>query len=66
MGSTDDVEAVVAPLGPSLADGTPVWWKIGIRSFDRPAAEIALMPKDVVDDRKWLSEAQCRKALRFL
>ncbi|MFD1343235.1 chromate efflux transporter [Litorisediminicola beolgyonensis] len=62
MSSTDDVEADMAP---SLVDATRVWWKIGILSFGGPAAQIALMHKEVVDDRKWLCEQQFLSALSF-
>lgn len=50
---------------PSLADATRVWWKIGILSFGGPAAQIALMHKEVVEDRGWLSERQFLNALSF-
>ena len=49
----------------SLAGATRVWWKIGILSFGGPAAQIALMHKEVVEDRKWLSEQQFLNALSF-
>ncbi|MEY8827200.1 chromate efflux transporter [Sedimentitalea sp. XS_ASV28] len=62
MSRTDNVKANMAP---SLADATCVWWKIGILSFGGPAAQIALMHKEVVDDRKWLSERQFLNALSF-
>jgi chromate transporter len=62
MSRADNVEADMAP---SLADATRVWWKIGILSFGGPAAQIALMHKEVVDDRKWLSEQQFLNALSF-
>ncbi len=50
---------------PTLAEATRVWWKIGILSFGGPAAQIALMHKEVVDDRGWLSEQQFLNALSF-
>lgn len=50
---------------PSLAEATRVWWKIGILSFGGPAAQIALMHKEVVEDRNWLSEQQFLNALSF-
>ncbi|MFS4582911.1 chromate efflux transporter [Phaeobacter sp. C3_T13_0] len=62
MSNTNNAEAEMAP---SLADSTRVWWKIGILSFGGPAAQIALMHKEVVDDRKWLSEQQFLNALSF-
>lgn len=61
---TDSSE--VAPKGrPSLAEVTRVWWKIGILSFGGPAAQIALMHKEVVERRNWLSEQQFLNALSF-
>ena len=48
---------------PNLAEATRVWWKIGILSFGGPAAQIALMHKEIVEDRGWLSEQQYLNAL---
>ncbi|PHR16997.1 MAG: chromate transporter [Hoeflea sp.] len=62
MSSTNNVQTDMVP---SIADATRVWWKIGILSFGGPAAQIALMHKEVVDDRKWLSEQQFLNALSF-
>lgn len=50
---------------PPLAEATRVWAKIGILSFGGPAAQIALMHKEVVEDRGWLSERQYLNALNF-
>ncbi|HMB75593.1 MAG TPA: chromate efflux transporter, partial [Kiloniellaceae bacterium] len=50
---------------PSLAEAARVWWKIGILSFGGPAAQIALMHKEVVEERNWLSERQFLNALSF-
>ncbi|OIQ28896.1 MAG: chromate transporter [Alphaproteobacteria bacterium MedPE-SWcel] len=62
MAGSDDVRA---QTNPTLAEATRVWWKIGILSFGGPAAQIALMHKEVVDDRGWLSEQQFLNALSF-
>ena len=56
---------VPAGVNPSLAEATRVWWKIGILSFGGPAAQIALMHKEVVEERGWLSEQQFLNALSF-
>lgn len=56
---------VSAPAAPSLRDAARVWGKIGILSFGGPAAQIALMHKEVVEDRKWLSEQQFLNGLSF-
>lgn len=42
-----------------------VFGRIGLLSFGGPAAQIALMHKELVADRTWLSEAQFLRALSF-
>ena len=39
--------------------------RIGLLSFGGPAAQIALMHRELVDDRKWLNEAEFLRALSF-
>ncbi|KMW57039.1 Chromate transporter [Candidatus Rhodobacter oscarellae] len=41
------------------------FFRIGILSFGGPAAQIAVMHKELVEDRPWLSEAQFLNALSF-
>ncbi|WP_299818747.1 chromate efflux transporter [uncultured Roseibium sp.] len=50
---------------PSLAAATRVWARIGVLSFGGPAAQIALMHREVVEDRRWLSEQTFLNALSF-
>ena len=50
---------------PTLGEATRVWWKIGVLSFGGPAAQIALMHKEVVEERAWLSEQQFLNGLSF-
>ena len=50
---------------PSLAEATRIWWKIGFLSFGGPAAQIALMHKELVETRNWLSEQKFLNALSF-
>lgn len=42
-----------------------VFGRIGILSFGGPAAQIALMHKELVEDRDWLTEEQYLRALSF-
>jgi len=42
-----------------------VFGKIGLLSFGGPAAQIALMHKELVEDRAWLSEDEFLRALSF-
>ena len=50
---------------PSFADALKVWAKIGFLSFGGPAGQIALMHKELVDDRRWISESRFLHALNF-
>lgn len=50
---------------PTIAEATRVWWRIGLLSFGGPAAQIALMHKEVVEKKRWLSEQQFLNALSF-
>jgi len=49
----------------SLYEAFKVWLKIGLLSFGGPAAQIALMHKIVVDEKRWLSEKQYLSGLSF-
>ncbi len=48
---------------PSWRQMTHVYGKIGLLSFGGPAAQIALMHKELVEDRPWLSETDYLRAL---
>jgi chromate transporter len=52
-------------MSPSFAEATKVWGRIGCLSFGGPAGQIALMHREIVDERKWLSEQQFLHALNF-
>lgn len=51
--------------GPSLRESFPTWARIGFLSFGGPAGQIALMHRILVDEKKWLTEAQFLNALSF-
>lgn len=59
-----DGESVIAP-GPTFGEALREWARIGILSFGGPTAQIALMHKVIVEERKWLSESQFLNALSF-
>jgi chromate transporter len=52
-------------MTPSFAQAMRVWWKVGLLSFGGPAAQIALMHREVVEQRGWLTEQQYLNALSF-
>jgi len=53
----------------SLRTDRAVFWRtfarIGLMSFGGPAAQIALMHRELVDERRYLSEAEFLRALSF-
>jgi chromate transporter len=49
----------------TLSDLTRAFFRIGCLSFGGPAAQIAMMHREVVDDRKWLDEKDYLSALSF-
>jgi chromate transporter len=52
-------------MTPTLSDLTRTFLRIGCLSFGGPAAQIAMMHREVVDDRKWLEEKDYLSALSF-
>jgi chromate transporter len=49
----------------SLSDLTRTFLRIGCLSFGGPAAQIAMMHREVVDERRWLEEKDYLSALSF-
>src|SRR5262245_60765050 len=41
------------------------WLKLGFVNFGGPAGQIAMMHRDLVEDRKWISEERFLHALNF-
>lgn len=50
---------------PSFAEAFRVFTRIGLMSFGGPAAQIAVMHKELVEERPWMSEQQFLNALSF-
>lgn len=50
---------------PTLRQSSATWCKIGLLSFGGPAAQIALMHREIVENKKWLSEDRFLNALNF-
>jgi chromate transporter len=49
----------------SLAASLAVWFKIGLISFGGPAAQIALMHRELVERRRWISDRRFLHALNY-
>ena len=54
-----------APDPVSLRQALPYWLKLGFISFGGPAGQIALMHRDLVDDKRWISERRFLHALNY-
>jgi chromate transporter len=50
---------------PSFAEALGTWARIGILSFGGPTAQIALMHRIIVDEKRWLGEQLYLNALSF-
>ncbi|RYD37783.1 MAG: chromate transporter, partial [Verrucomicrobiaceae bacterium] len=54
-----------APRMPRFGEALRFWWKLGWISFGGPAGQIAIMHKEVVERRRWLSEEHFLHALNL-
>lgn len=50
---------------PTLPELTRAFARIGVLSFGGPAAQIALMHREIVDERRWVAERDYLSALSF-
>ncbi|OWJ56885.1 chromate efflux transporter [Inquilinus limosus] len=63
--ATADKAVPVAPAAPTFAEAAGVWAKIGLLSFGGPAGQIALMHKELVEERRWIGEQRFLHALNY-
>jgi chromate transporter len=54
-----------APATPTRAEAVRYWFKLGCISFGGPAGQIAIMHRDLVDTKRWISERRFLHALNF-
>ena len=50
---------------PTLVEATRFWLKLGFVSFGGPAGQIAIMHRELVEKRQWVSEERFLHALNF-
>ena len=65
MTAAEVVSGRAVPRWPSLAEATLVWARIGLLGFGGPAGQIALMHRELVEQRRWISESRFLHALNF-
>ena len=60
---------LASPLVPttsvSLAEAARFWLHLGLVSFGGPAGQIAMLHRELVDQRRWISEARFLHALNY-
>jgi chromate transporter len=54
-----------APQHPTFAEAFRFWLKLGFISFGGPTGQIAIMHSELVEKRKWVSEARFLHALNY-
>ncbi len=66
---TESLQAInketVAPRNVSFVEAFRFWLKLGFISFGGPAGQIAIMHKELVDKRRWLSDERFLHALNY-
>ncbi len=60
-----DVSDIQEPSHVPFAQAVRVWAKIGFLSFGGPAGQVALMHKELVEQRKWIDEERFLHALNY-
>src|SRR6478752_3082606 len=53
------------PEVPGFREALKFWWKLGWISFGGPAGQIAIMHKELVEERRWISEERFLHALNY-
>ncbi len=56
---------VTSNMSVGFGEAAKLWARIGVLSFGGPAGQIALLHKEVVEQRGWLSEPEFLRALNF-
>jgi chromate transporter len=52
-------------VAPSLGEATRFWFKLGLISFGGPAGQIAIMHRELIEVRRWISEGRYLHALNY-
>ncbi len=53
------------PALPSFTEALAYWFKLGCVSFGGPAGQIAMMQRELVEKRRWISDGHFMHALNF-
>jgi chromate transporter len=53
------------PVSVSFGEAFRFWLKLGFISFGGPAGQIAIMQRELVDDKRWISQSRFNHALNY-
>jgi chromate transporter len=59
------LQTMTAPPTVSFTQALLFWLKLGFISFGGPAGQIAIMQRELVDQRRWISQARFNHALNY-
>ncbi len=57
--------AQTPPAAPTRAEAFAYWLRLGFISFGGPAGQIAIMHRELVDEKRWISERRFLHALNY-
>ena len=63
--SIPSIEAEQEHGRPTFAEALGTWARIGVLSFGGPTAQIALMHRIIVDEKRWIDEPRFLHALNY-
>lgn len=61
--SVPPYDSRVPTTGPTFREALRVWLHVGVNSFGGPAGQIAVLHREIVERRKWITEARFLHAL---
>src|SRR5215211_6750817 len=64
VSTTEDIKSAPAH-GVSFNEALRVWTRVALLSFGGPAAQIAVMHRILVDEKRWISESRFLYALNY-
>ena len=66
MNTDSSTPELIAPPAPvSFMQALALWFKLGFIGFGGPAAQISLMHRELVEQRRWISEKRFLHALNY-
>src|SRR6058998_216003 len=65
MDTDESATSDQAPAPVSLGEALRYWLRLGFISFGGPAGQIAIMHRELVEEKRWISEARFLHALNY-